>query len=234
MTGSPKRLLLLAAFGVLLSMPATYGTVLISDSFSLNSSNRQAGSSLPGTTTEVGGVTWSGDGSWKFTAGGMVQSASGSTDASVPLSLGSDPVTVSVDMDFAGNTTTSYGMLGLNYQTPTQPYLWTLWLFVRGNGQWALRQSGTDLASGSGLDTGAGLHELKIGYDAVTGLASAWYDGAALAADKALTAPPAVVRAGFGTSIGGLSADNFVIDVVPEPVTLALVALGAVALLRRR
>jgi hypothetical protein len=67
--------------------------------------------------------------------------------------------------------------------------------------------------------------------------ASAWYDGTLLATDKTVTLLPTVAYAGFGAAkiTSTVQADNFVLEAVPEPMTLSLLALAVpLAVWRRR
>lgn len=212
----------------------TFGSVILADTFTPADPGRPVGAALPGKPVETGSGNWAGDSSWLFTADGRVRNSTGSSDASLSFAAVTEPLRLQVQFDFAGHTGTNYGMIGMASGGVTQPYNWALWLFVRGNGAWEIREVTTSLASGSGLATGSGLHELVLEYDPVAGNASAWYDGALLASDKALTSPPALVRAGFGTTIVGLEADNFQLSTVPEPATLVLLAAASLAGLRRR
>ena len=228
---------LVLGISLLLVPAAAQAVVIISDSFTATGTGgRTVGSPLQLTTTEVGGVKWGASNTFKFTAGDIVQNASGNQQQVVPYVVTAD-TTVSADFNYNGysSTGTNYGMIGFNNVTPTQPYTWSLWLFVRGTGAWELRQGGTALASGTGLAPTTGWHTLKVEYDPTTLKASAWFDTTQLAANKTLTAPPTMSCIGFGDgNIANMRVDNFAVDVVPEPMTLALLAMSALGLLRRR
>jgi hypothetical protein len=236
--------------GVLLMLiPASaQASVILQDTFALTDT-RTAGSILslkPVETSTVGAVTWNNSGSgWKFAAGGFVQNASGAQLAAV--SLGSavpltNPITVSTDLNFNG-AASGNAIVALSTSSGGYPYNLPLYLQVNVTGAWNLYQyqgtTRTALATGTGLSTATGFHALQVEYTPSTTSASAWYDGVALATDKTLQGGfnPSITYACFGDNlVANLQADNFVVDVTPEPTTLALMvsSAGLVVLRRRR
>ncbi len=227
------RRLVLVMFVSLIVASAAQANVIISDSFTLNGTTRTAGASLSG-PTEVGGVNWSSNTAWKFDSTGAVTASVTQVESvASPVTSGT---TLSLDLNFNGYSGGSYAMIGLNNTTPTQPYNWQLWLFVKGTGDWALRQVSTTKASGSGLSVSGGYHNVKIEYDPTTSQASVWFDTTQLAGGLDVSGMAAISCLGFGSAnIANMQADNFVVATVPEPVTLVLLMAGStVALLRRR
>jgi hypothetical protein len=212
----------LASVVCLVCASAGRAAVVISDGFTLDGATRVAGANIIGVTTEVGGVNWGGggnlDAAWTFTANGTVTN-SGVRTAAVPYTVTAD-ATVSVDVNFSGYTGTNYAMVGMDDSLPTLTYSWPIWLFVRGNGEWALRASGTTLATGTGLGASSGWHTLKLQYDPATSKATAWYDTMVLASNVSVPTLPTLRYLGFSSSVPNVAADNFVVDVVlPGPPT---------------
>jgi hypothetical protein len=227
----------LASVVCLVCASAGRAAVVISDGFTLDGANRVAGANIIGVTTEVGGVNWGGggnlDAAWTFTANGTVTN-SGARSAAVPYTVTTD-TTVSVDVNFSGYTGTSYAMVGMNSNLPSTTYSWPIWVFVRGNGEWALRASSTTLATGTGLSPLSGWHTLKLQYDPASSEATVWFDSTALANNVTFPTLPTLKYVGFGSqSVPNMAADNFSVAVIPEPGSLALLALGSLLVARAR
>lgn len=82
-------------------------------------------------------------------------------------------------------------------------------------------------------------HDYSIILDTTNATAANWtaeykVDGVTIIAATALGYTPTINYIGFGSGGATGTVDNFSLTVVPEPASLALLGLGAVALLRRR
>ena len=74
-------------------------------------------------------------------------------------------------------------------------------------------------------------------YNAFSGQLNVWANGTHVLTDMAVASPGDISLAGFYNSGNGLGAKtfgNFEVDVIPEPAMLSLLALGVLALGRRR
>lgn len=83
---------------------------------------------------------------------------------------------------------------------------------------------------------------ITMEWDVAAGLAQSWYDGVAVDVDFPISSIDALTGwaiylshdAGTGTGLGRAYIDNFSIEAVPEPATLAALGLGSLVLIRRR
>jgi len=235
------------------AIPNASATVVISDDFTTGGPGRAVGDPLGGTTTPVGAATWITGTTTTPTAGAAFTAANEvnnggtySTLASVSLagagSLTGKTVTVQADVNFSGN---NWGTIEFaNVVGPTHDvFASSLLLYVeQKTGNWSIYNNnfGATIASGK-VTMLAGLNNLQLIYNAQLNKASAWINGVNVAPFFSLAYTPVLNYAGFGTygttGITDLTltrVDNFVVDVVPEPSSIAMLGLGAMVLLYRR
>ncbi len=239
-----SRLVVLGLGISLLLVPArTQAVIMISDSFTVTGvAPRTAGATLLNVTTETGGLAWKTfGGAPKFDTGGVgYVVCTGTGGGDVPYAVTSD-TSVGVDVNFNGYTGTGAAMVGLSKNLPSQPYNWSVFMSVTGAGVWKLIDYDTaahTVATGTGLNT-TGWHTMKLEYDPATKTTNVWYDTAHLVTNVVLAENPLspIAYVGFGnnpTYANGIQFDNFVVESVPEPVTVALLALGGPMLIWRK
>ncbi len=107
---------------------------------------------------------------------------------------------------------------------------------MRANGGWFVRGGYSTAASGNLPGAvPSGYHTLAIEWDPTAEMAYAYFDTTILTpAGVSLPGLPAMTEAGFGQQgIANGTVNLFTVATVPEPVTLALVALGMLFLRRR-
>jgi len=83
--------------------------------------------------------------------------------------------------------------------------------------------------------TATGFNQFTLEYNGSTNKLNMWANGVPLLTNAAVTLPDVIRYAGGFYNTGGASFDDFQVSVVPvpEPATLALLALGVLTLIRR-
>jgi hypothetical protein len=223
----------------------------ISDSFDAG----VAGDLLDGTTTEVGGETWTAASDWVYTSGGEV--TIGTPDTSGPsrrtASIFETPdegslLTLSIDLIHGNNAALgdedNWGALGFIDDNPTSPNPnQNPFVLLRQNGEAVFYPegfgSGKPTASLSGIDTMSSV-TLSIVWDTFNDTISASAGGSPIGSTFTLDSMfPLPSAAGFSVDedLPGTSVDNFsyTATVIPEPTSIAgLLGLGLLAARRRR
>ncbi|HQL55250.1 MAG: hypothetical protein KA383_19735 [Phycisphaerae bacterium] len=150
-----------------------------------------------------------------------------------PVAAGWDVVTVSYDI----------------YRDAQIQNLWWWW-WDAGEPTYGLQWDLSQATHPFGWSTGAGqaptafgiYANLKMEWNFVTNTASSWYNGVLVDNNIPLSGITSLTGwtiqfghdSGSGTGAETVYIDNFVVTVTPEPAALSLLALGGLALLRRR
>lgn len=218
-------------------------TVAISDTFTLNGTERMVGNELRGTVTEIGNRTWGVAGSQAvspiFAAGGMVvgTTATSACTAFVPLSgLSSTYMSLQVDLNASGSPWAAVAFNG----SATSMWSDNLLLTVNNSGGYVLYDNGlTYVTSGTAaIFTPDAFNQVRLDYDATANAVSAWINGVEIITNVSLGAyTPALNYAGFDFYAGagaGKAVDNFQVAIIPEPVIGGLLLFGLGGFLTRR
>jgi len=231
-----------AAMGLLGLMPSVSAdVVVISDTFTLNGTDRTVGAPLAGTVTEVGNRTWSLTGaetlSPTFATGGTVVGTPGFADnVLVSLSgISSAYTSVQADINPSGG---AWAALVFNDNAGSMWY-GSLMIILDNSGGYTLfkgNYAGTVVATGTAPTfTPNALNQVQMAYYAPSNSVSAWINGVNIVNAVSLGAyTPVLNYAGLAFYDGtGKEVDNFQVA-IPEPVTASLLLLGLGGLLARR
>lgn len=242
---------------LLLATAPLHAAVIYSDSFTNSSPNRDAGDSLNGLTTEVGGGTWVGRNAFIFTGSGTIETGgpAGGTETRV-MSVGttitggqiytlkSSVVSPYLNLDTPG----AWSAIGFAnspgavfdsgfYNSPVGQ----LWMLLTKEGTYyVMSGTGTQLTTGtlSGFVSNA-FYNLELDYDSGTNTASASINGSSVLTNYSLGFTPTINSAGFMFHrVEGAAVDNFELSATaaPEPSKTLFTAagLGFLVLRRRR
>lgn len=239
----------IAAFTMLTAMivtaSATHAAVAISDSFTLNGTDREAGDPLNGTMTEVGGATWTAGPSDPAslynlvfgTSGGVVSTGDTALQMSVPFSFSAyssmgNIATISSVVNFDQG---SWFAIAFNYGPVGPNFNGKVWMLVTPDGGYQIFNNGTSTFLGGGsVALNSGNNTFSFTYNESTQtLISADINGASLLSNVGIAAGAPIDTAMFFWN--GSGPDNLVssisIDVVPEPSTTAMIVAAGGALL---
>lgn len=252
-----KRLLVSCVLGSLLSASAGQASTLTYDFDDLSGSGTHPGVELNG---QDGWVVRQGNGHGFVYTGMSGQGYFSGNHAYTPNAMHADrivgPLVTATDtwmaLEFDGRVGSSavrWSRFGLSYVEGTSPT--DAFLFGCQGTQWAVIATDVTVYKDATGMIANGPARMKLEVDLTTGLADFYYDvgGGYVAApalqdvdlklDLTRTATdhtnPENWNALYLRGIGaGDSWDNLRVEVTPEPATLSLLALGALALLRRR
>ena len=241
MTG--RTILAVVAVAMLLTVQAMADTIF-SDTFTLNTTNRTAGTVLNGLTTEVGGLTWKGTDKLGGNSSDGYASSAGTNNAWGSVVLAAAPTdTVTLTTVISGvDGTTNWFSIGMGNQATNRisDASQKVWLLVHKGYTMLFTPSTTDVnPSGAGITT-AGNHTIQFIYDPTALTVTITIDGATPTAFNAVSIsgwqPSNSTVVGFGNNgtQDTLHVTDFSMTMVPEPATLALLGVGGLAMLRRR
>lgn len=211
--------------GLMLASTAGAETVALSDSFT-NSAGRPSGSSLAGSTTEVGNQVW-------VAAGELVVANDAATNAAttnallatVPLTslAGSDQSTFVVE---ANVDPSSSDWVGIGFNSQADDYFWTsgeVWMFLRADGQLHVRAEGLTHSLYDGFPSSfvAGPNRLRLQYWRGGNTVRAWLNDVEVVLEEddldTFGFAPSLDHAGFqghkdaSFAVNGLMLDDFVV-----------------------
>ncbi len=225
-----------------LAASASADVVVISDTFTLNETDRTVGADLRGTVTEVGNRTWIPAGpagetqSPIFSTGGSVTGPAAATyTALVSLSgISSTYMSLQADINPAGG---SWAGLAFNYSGDSMWYPSLLLVLDNGGGYTLFNSSIASIVGGTAtVFTPNAFNNVQLSYYAPSNSVSISINGVGVVNNLDLGAytPPALNYAGVEFYSGdGKAVDNFQVA-IPEPVTAGLLLLGLGGLLARR
>jgi hypothetical protein len=225
-----------------LAASASAGVVVISDSFTLNETDRTVGADLRGTTTEVGNRTWIPAGpagetnSPVFATGDIVTGpAAGAYTTLVSLSgISSTYTSLQADINPTGG---SWAALTFNYSSDSMWYPSLLLILDNGGGYTLFNSSISPIVGGTAtVFTPNAFNNVQLSYYAPSNSVNISINGVGVVNNLGLGAytPPSLNYAGFDFYSGeGKAVDNFQVA-IPEPVTASLLLLGLGGLLARR
>jgi hypothetical protein len=221
--------------------------VLISDAFTTGATPRAVGDPLAGTAAEVGGVNWVGAGSLNFTAANEVATAisTASSHAFVSLAAAAPTsgkiFTIQADMKNVGVTYAKLMLSSTGANLITNVDL-DVRLFANGNYRLDTTNTTVTIASGN-VTPAAGLNTVQMLYNTGNNQASVWINGVNVVPWLNTGVVVSVAYAGIGNygdavgNAGTSTFDNFQVDVIPEPASLALLGLtgaGMILACRRK
>jgi len=194
----------------------------ISDTFTTNGTDRQAGDPLVGTITEIGNTTWEGESTAVFSANNFITNTTATHPrASVavnPSAYGGEPLIVEADVNLTINN--PWISIGFMSGTGTAFDNGEVWMNIRRDGRYNVFVKGTthNLAQGQITVVEENFKKARIKYNPTTNIVSAWLDGNLLLDAYDLdTIPftPSITHAGFTSyyGAGGFpSADMMIVD----------------------
>lgn len=189
------------------------------------------------TTPQTPGDTWVTNGSGLTTDSGALLLALGSytSTATLPFSIGTGVYRLSADIDVTGpSADASSNFIGIGFANSSTPNFFSAnaapWLFTRLNGGGNAFGSGISqqFANWDSAPISAGLHNYVVQLD-TTGAqwkAEVFIDGASYGIHT-YTTNPTVTHVFIGRYGMSGNADNFAVDLVPEPSAGVLGALAA-------
>jgi len=236
--------------GLCLSGISTQAYVII-DNFDLTGDAREAGKTIYGTTTMTGGATWQGDNQGMVFGGTATNGyltadyaggGYGGGTAAVPVSFSSgNTIKVQLDLysiahgtDFCGTsigigTTSSNlgGLYGIVWGPNTGSGLFQV--FKNGGAYFDLALATTEYTYNPD-----GFNTYSIEYNSVMDTCTITANGVSKTASVGgLTSAVNYAGVGYSPWYASSQVDNFSVEVIPEPTTLALLTMGGLALGRR-
>lgn len=157
----------LAAAAVAVTTSLVQAKPLISDSFTLNQTDREAGDGLAGTSVEIGGVTWSAHPNLKFSSDGGITDGVGGTGvrvATVPIGGGGaygNVVSVKADVNPAGVGSIGVGFINQHKDFRNGTAI-NLWVTLTHGGTWALRQNGDNTLQSGNIANAPHFHQGEL------------------------------------------------------------------------
>lgn len=235
-------------------------TIIVKDTFTLNTTDREAGDTLNKTTPDISdlsGATWKVNGATTSAlvfanTGGVTNGLTSAAEGRIAISTPAASITVQTDIKTG--TSAQWAATGLLSSATTAN--WTkasgadsvLWMLIKPNGAWEAYANGTSTKLGSGTVSGfssSSMYTLGLTYDPVANTASSFLtssDGTTitLLADTnvaSLVSASSIVAAGFRVNGSSLVADSVLFDnflvtttAIPEPQSVSMI-LGSSILL---
>jgi hypothetical protein len=253
------KMMAVAVLVLVLTGGSAWADVIASDGFTLGEagSGREVGDPIPGTTTEIGSLTWAGTdlgnggtptedalpALGSFDSQGAATSGGGQSGAYLSFTPASDGIySISAKVRSNGG---NWGALGFgeNWGRPTVNGQGEIWLLLRPNGNYKGFASGAtnttfDEAASPGY-AAAALTLIELTWDVAAQTVALSINGTNIGtpADLSSAGVANVGQAGFwfdNSTADEAFVDDFTLTLVPEPMTLGVLAIGGLAALRRR